>query len=274
MTDPGRHAAAVAALPDDLDALVAVVQGLLVHPFLAESLYGVAVTDDEAVHERRVEGILDRVLARDPAPLDVARPPVRRVPGNCRQISVLLTALLRAHGRPARARCGFGDYFLTDAFEDHWACERWDDDAGRWTLVDAQLDAVQRDLFGIGFPITDVPRDRFVVAGDAWAAYRDGRVDPQRYGLSARADGGPGWIAGNLIRDAASLAGHEMLPWDGWGAMLAPGSEHHAFLDRLAVLTADPDAHGDELARLAAEDDRLRVPRRVLDLLRGGDGPV
>ncbi|HEX7131389.1 MAG TPA: transglutaminase domain-containing protein [Iamia sp.] len=270
ITDPGRHAAAVAALPADLDALISVVQGLVVHVHLA-GIYGVTVDDDDAVHERRVEAILDRVLALDPAPLDVARPPERRVLGNCRQISVLMTALLRAHGRPARARCGFGSYFVEGAHEDHWVCET--EVGGRWVLVDAQMDAVQREMFAIDFPVTDVPRDRFVVAGDAWTAYRAGRVDPDRYGLSILDDGGPSWIAGNLVRDAASLAGTEMLPWDIWGAM-SETDDHTDFLDRLAVLTADPDAHRDELARLAADDGRVRVPERVVNALRARDEPV
>jgi hypothetical protein len=279
MTDPGRHRPAVAALPDDLDALIGVVQSLLVHVHLAE-VYGVTVDDDaeDAVHERRVEAILDRVLDRDPAPLDVPRPAERRVLGNCRQVSVLLTALLRAHGRPARTRCGFGAYFVADAHEDHWVCERWDDDAEHWVLVDAQLDAVQREIFGIDFPVTDVPRDQFVIAGDAWSSYRAGRVDPERFGLSILGDGGPWWIAGNLIRDAASLAGVEMLPWDAWGGMVVPGTEvddeRIAFFDRLAVLTDDPDTHRDELDRLAADDWRLHVPDRVDNVVRGRDEPV
>jgi hypothetical protein len=278
ITDPGRHRDAVAALPDDLDALIDVVQGLLVHVHLAEVFYGITVDDDSAVHERRVETILDRVLALDPAPLEVARPPERRVLGNCRQVSVLLTALLRAHGRPARARCGFGTYFLEGSYEDHWACERWDDDTGRWTLVDAQLDRLQRELFAIDFPIADVPRDRFVVAGDAWTRYRAGDVDPGRFGLSLLGRAGPWWIAGNLIRDAASLAGTEMLPWDAWGGMVGPDvaidDERATFLDHLAALTADPDAHRQELDRLAADDWRLHVPDRVLNALRGHDEPV
>ncbi len=277
MTDPGRHAAAVAALPDDLDALVAVVQGVLVHELLV-AVYGIELdaTAREAIHDRRVEAVLDRVVALDPAPLDVPRPPERRVAGNCRQISVLLTALLRAHGRPARARCGFGTYFVEGTHEDHWACETVVD--GRWVLVDAQMDDVQRDLFGIDFPATDVPRDAFVVAGDAWTRYRAGELDGDTCGLTALPEFGAWWITQNLVRDAASLAGTKMLPWDVWGAMAVPGvaftDEQVAFFDRLAELTADPDAHADELAHLAATDDRLRVPEQVFNAGRGCVEPV
>lgn len=273
MTDVGRHAEAVAALPDDLDALVAVVQGLLVHVHLAEDVYGVAVEADAeaAVHERRVAAILDRVRAIDDAPLAVARPAERRVLGNCRQVTVLLTALLRAKGRPARARCGFGTYFREGFHEDHWVCETRVDE--RWVLVDAQLDAVQRDRFAIEFPVTDVPRDRFVVAGDAWTAHREGTLDADRCGLSVVGEGGAWWIDGNLVRDAAALLDVPLLPWDLWGGMAGPDAPADAdritFLDRLARLTAEPEAHRDELAGLAVEDDRLRVPHEVVNAVRG-----
>jgi hypothetical protein len=279
ITDLGRHRDAVAALPADLDALIDVVQGLVVHEHLAE-VYGVTISEEArtAVHERRVEDLLDRALALDDAPLATARPPERRVVGNCRQISVLITALLRAHDVPARARCGFGAYFVRGSYEDHWACERWDPDEQRWTLVDAQMDAVQRDLFAVDFPITDVPRDRFVVAGDAWRAHREGRIDAARCGLSIVGEGGPWWIASNLIRDAAALAGTELLPWDVWGGMVAPEAaiddDRGAFFDELAALTVDPDAHRDELDRLAADDWRLRVPDRVFNALRERAEPV
>jgi hypothetical protein len=42
----------------------------------------------------------------------------------------------------------------------------------RWILVDAQLDAVQRETFKPGFDPLDVPRDGFIVAGDAWRQCR------------------------------------------------------------------------------------------------------
>jgi hypothetical protein len=44
-----------------------------------------------------------------------------------------------------------------------------------------------------------VPRDRFVVAGDAWRQVRTGSADPSRYGLSAIGEAGAWWIAANLL---------------------------------------------------------------------------
>ena len=75
-----------------------------------------------------------------PRPLD------RRLVGNCRRFSVLLVAMLRHQGVPARARCGFGAYFLPNHFEDHWVVEYWNQEGGRWVFVDAQLDELQREV--------------------------------------------------------------------------------------------------------------------------------
>lgn len=65
--------------------------------------------------------------------------------GVCRHSNVLLAAMLRTQGVPARARCGFAGYFTPGKFEDHWVCEYWDAAEKRWILVDAQIDALQRE---------------------------------------------------------------------------------------------------------------------------------
>jgi hypothetical protein len=134
MTAAGRYAPLLADLPADIEALAAVAQGLLIHEHMAQG-YGVSLSeaDRASVHVRRVEDLLAQIVARDGRPLQVARPPEARLPGNCRHFSVLMTAMLRAQRRPARARCGFGGYFGTGMFEDHWVCEYWHAGQQRWS---------------------------------------------------------------------------------------------------------------------------------------------
>ncbi len=278
MTTPGRYAPLLESLPRDIAGLAAVAQGLLLHEHMARG-YGVELSDSDraSVHIRRVEGILEQIVARDSRPLEVPRTPERRLPGNCRHFTVLATAMLRAHGNPARARCGFGGYFGTGAFEDHWVCEYWDAGQERWVLADAQIDDVQRSWFEVDFDLTDVPRDRFLVAGDAWTSYRSGTADPAKFGLSLLNEAGEWWIAGNLMRDAAALLNIELLPWDCWGAMPAPeeaiGNDLAELFDRLADLTREPDKAPAELRELC-EDERLRVPPTVRNSVRGRDEAV
>jgi hypothetical protein len=271
MTAAGRYAPLLEELPGDVASLAAVAHGLLVHEFLAEA-YGVTLTEEDraSVHLRPVEAMLERIVARDARPLGVAREPQGRLATNCRGFTVLMVAMLRAHGTPARARCGFGGYFTEGRFEDHWVCEYRDD--GRWVLVDAQIDGRQRQLFGIDFDVTDVPRDRFLIAGDAWAAFRRGDADPSVFGLSQINEAGDWWIASNLVRDAAALDNLELLPWDAWGAMPGPDDkideELAGLFDRLAALTQAPDANLAGLQALVRGDDRLRVPAAVHNYAR------
>jgi len=271
MTAAGRYAPLLEELPGDVAALAAVAHGLLIHEFIAEA-YGVALAEDEraSVHLRPVEAMLAEIVARDARPLGVAREPAGRLATNCRGFSVLMVAMLRAHGRPARARCGFGGYFTDGRFEDHWVCEYRD--GGRWALVDAQIDERQRELFGIDFDVLDVPRDRFLVAGDAWAACRRGDADPSAFGLTVVNEAGDWWIASNLVRDAAALDNLELLPWDGWGAMPGPDDKIDddlaGLFDRLAALTQDPDANLGALRALVRGDERLRVPAAVHNYAR------
>ncbi|MCA2213027.1 transglutaminase domain-containing protein [Jidongwangia harbinensis] len=275
LTFAGKYESLFDGLPGDVAGLARVAQGLLIHEFLAHE-YGVTLTDESraTVHLRPVEAILDAVVSVDDRPLDQARPPERRVASNCRGFTVLTVAMLRARGVPARARCGFGNYFGGDGFhEDHWVAEWYDAGQDRWRLADAQLDEKQRGLFSITFDVTDVPRDRFVVAGDAWTRYRSGAADPDRFGLSSINEAGAWWIAGNLARDAAALTGVEVLPWDCWGVMPEPTDPvDEALFDRLAELTREPSV--DELSRFLRDDERVRVPDTVRNALRQRQEPL
>jgi len=271
MTSSRRHAPVFAELPHDVAALARVAQGLLLHEHAAP-LYGVALADERRseVHIRPVEGMLDRLLAYEGRPLSVARPVEARLVGVCRHFTVLLVAMLRSKGVPARARCGFGTYFKPGHFYDHWVCEYWKAAEARWIRVDAQLDEVQRAELKVDFDPLDVPHDRFVIAGDAWAQCRGGKADPAKFGIFDMR--GLWFIAGNVVRDVAALNNMEMLPWDVWGAMLRPDeppqNDQLALFDRLAALTRELDASFKELRKLYEGDDRLRVPPVVFNALR------
>lgn len=273
MTSPGRHAALLHDLPGDVAGLAGVLHGLVIHEHLAE-LYGVTLAEEDraSVHVRRTEDLLGLIDARDSRPLSVPREPAARLPGNCRHFTVLMVAMLRAQGVPARARCGFGGYFGNGLFEDHWVCEYWNSSEQRWILVDAQIDEKQLEIFAVDFDLNDVPRDRFLIAGDAWAKCREGTADPSDFGLSQIKESGMWWIAGNLMRDAAALGNIELLPWDAWGVMPKPyaeiGADELVLFDQLAGYTRIADGAFDLLQQLYAEDERLTVPSAVLNALR------
>ena len=264
LSDAGLWALQFAALPDDVAGLAKVLQGLLIHEHLAD-VYGITLSERQRgePHVRGAGEILERIAVHDSRPLTYPRPPGERFAGCCRHYVLMLVAMLRSKGIAARARCGFGAYFAKDRFVDHWVTEYFDAAQGRWVLVDAQIDDRQRALFGIDFDTLDVPREKFLVAGDAWRLCRDGRADPQAFGVLDMA--GLWFIASNVIRDVAALNNREMLPWDVWGGMTLADSEIDlAFIDRLARLTREPDRHQDELRTVYA-DPRVAVPSTVFN---------
>jgi hypothetical protein len=274
MTATGPLSAEFGTLPTDLASLCEIIQGVLIHRDLAPFLYRLTLSAqqlDEA-HIRPVTEMLTRIHARDLRPLSIAREPGHRLAGVCRHFATMLTAILRQQGIAARARCGFGAYFNPERFEDHWVCEYWNVRQARWVLVDAQLDAVQHAAFHLDFDPLDVPRDRFVVAGDAWQMCRTGKVAPARFGLTHIGLQGLWFVAGNLLRDLAALNRMEMLPWDVWGLMPKPdealSNENLALFDRLAALTLAGDETFFAIREIYDRDDRLRVPSVVFNALR------
>jgi hypothetical protein len=243
VTDPGPHAALLDSLPDPLDQLCRSIQGLLIHRNWAEA-YGVRLPPERAgdAQARSVDRILDFILELDSRPLAEQRDPLKRFAGTCRDFAVLLCAVLRHRGLPARARCGFGTYFVPGRFEDHWICEHWDSVTERWVQTDAQLDEVQREKLKLDFDSLDMPEDRFVVAGAAWRQCRRGDADPEQFGIFDMH--GLWFVRGNVLRDLASLNRVEVLPWDDWGMLLRLGEnegvpEDLQLIDEAARLTAD-----------------------------------
>jgi hypothetical protein len=269
MTDPGPLDALLKDAPTDIPGMVAYIQNLLLHVHWAPA-YRMRLNEtrqDEA-NTRSTHDMLALMQRHDPRPLAFVRTLYQRMVGNCRHFSTFGTALFRRAGIPARARCGFGMYFQKDFGADHWVVEYWNGTG--WQLLDAQIDAAQRAMLSLPFDPLDVPRDQFVIAFDAWQKCRAGKADPDRFGIFDM----KGWwfIAGNVLRDFASLNNMEMLPWDTWGAMVQPGEavtpEKFALFDRLAALAADPDAHFAELRALYQDDASLRVPPQVFNVLR------
>lgn len=274
MTAPGPHAREIRALPGDLTAQCGVVQGLLIHRDLAKMVYGITLSEKQRddAHLRPLTDIIARIRELDGAPLAAPRKPERRVPAICRHFTVMLCAMLRAHGIPARARCGFGAYFNPPHFEDHWVAEYWNAAESRWVLVDAQLDGPLCDAMKPDFSPLDVPRDRFIIAGDAWQQCRSGRSSADLFGLSFIGLKGLWFIAGNVIRDLAALNRMPMLPWDAWGMMPKDDAEFteeaKKQIDKVAALTLAGDGAFEEIRACYESDERLRVPPIVFNVLR------
>jgi hypothetical protein len=263
ITDPGTSTALLSDLPTDVAGLVEVVQGLMIHIFWAER-YGLKLSPErqQEVNLRWVTRLLGRIRELNDTPLTVKRPLEQKLVGNCRDHSTLLVTLLRHQGIPARARCGFGAYFMPNHYEDHWVVEYWHAGESRWVMVDPQLDSFQREALGIQFDTLDMPPGQFIPAGQGWQLCRTGQADPDSFGIFNMH--GLWFIRGNLARDLAALNKVELLPWDGWGLgdkdEKALTLEDLTLLDRAAALTLAGNESFAEMRAFYQAQEGLRVP--------------
>src|ERR1041385_8480308 len=269
MTDAGALDALLEDAPRDIPGIVAFIQNLLLHVHWA-ARYGVTLSTERRDEQnvRSTADMLALMQRHDGRPLRDARAVDQRAVGTCRNFSVFGTALFRRAGIPSRSRVGFGAYFNKGTFEDHWVIEYWNGTA--WQLLDAQIDEKQRSVLQLTFDTRDVPRSEFVIAGDAWQKCRSGKADPKTFGIFDLH--GLWFIAGNVVRDFASLNNEEMLPWDVWGPMIMSDDlltpDKLALFDKLAGLTLAPDKHFAEVRALYDNDSSLHVPAQVFNVER------
>jgi hypothetical protein len=256
-SDPGSLAPWLADVEPDIGRLHAIASGLVFHYWANGDIvvHGFAPERVGEISLRYADTIFARLRELNPAPLSQSRKPTERMVGCCRDFTLLLVALARQHGIPARTRVGFATYLIPGWALDHVVAELWD--GSRWRLVEPTL-AEHDDI-----DLLDVPRDRFLVAADAWAACRSGDLDPEQCVIAP--DLTPphlrGWphLAHNLVHDLATLNKHEMLTWDRWGA-LADRDRRTLDRTRLDALAESLRSGDDE--RIAADftDPDFRVP--------------
>lgn len=262
MTEVSEYRDEISALPDSIPALVSVVQGLLVHGHWLKS-YGIENAEDKRTFEMNIRSMhqrIDLIKKQNPMPLLSQRDIPHRQIGCCRDFTVLFAAFLRCKGIPARARCGFGRYFLPDQYEDHWVAEYYDVSQRRWIMVDPQIDDLQREKLNIKFDTLDMPRDQFVTGGEAWHLVREKGYNPQLFGIFKMR--GMDFIKGDFVRDVAALGKTELLPWDIWGIMEKDYSgmteSEKCELDDIVRMTISAEDNFESLKNLAEHDSRFK----------------
>jgi hypothetical protein len=281
-SDPGKYRPLLAGMVRetgaDPRALAERIRGLMIHVFWRKA-YGLEEDRERSLAETNLRSMPEKLALIAEAQESLGRPassaeplpPGKKLIGNCRDYSLFFAALLREAGIPARARCGFGMYFMPNHGEDHWVVERWDEGRGNWVISDPQLDGVMIEKIGIAFDPMDLPDGAFLSGGEAWLACRRGE-DPKRYGIFDLC----GWdfVKGDMVRDFLSLSGFELLPWDLWGAMMQGHSElgeaELAILDSAAARAPMRAGLGRTEAERLCADRRFALPRRISSFPKGG----
>ncbi|WP_441236474.1 transglutaminase-like domain-containing protein [Bradyrhizobium sp. 930_D9_N1_4] len=253
-TDPGAYAASISSLPPDIPAVCRALHGLLIHEaWIERQGLDPAAFSGQSRATLPVAQRLQQLLTIDLRPLTVARLGTSRALATCRDFSMMLCAVLRHRGVPARIRCGFARYFSGNPYDDHWVCEYWAGDEQRWVLVDAELDELHRRLLKFDFDPVDVPRTAFITGIEAWTLCRSGTIDPAQLGHGPTT--GLFFARVNLARDLLALAGIETSAWDSW----READESHRSLDDAALSLRDGMAQRGE-AGAFANTPSLRVP--------------
>jgi len=90
----------------------------------------------------------------------------------CRSQAILLSAILKAKGVPARARSGYAPYIKYNGISfDHWITEYYDSAQNKWILVDADMCCHE-----VKFNVYDMPRNSFIFGAEAYLGYRKGTI--------------------------------------------------------------------------------------------------
>jgi len=258
ITDPRENVHLFDGLPRDLLGLVKTVQGLLVYIEWAKS-YNMRVPEErrQELYLRSVPQMLGHILALDPSPLPVPRPPERRKVSICRDFAVLLVSMLRHQGIPARLRIGFAGYFgaKRPRYWDHRITEYWNEGLNRWVLVDAMVDDLHRKALNLKIDPLNITDDSpFISAGDAWRRCREGKADPEDFGDSPDDRGMPP-IRYALLHDLDALNKVELVGFDAWHALIDKPEDgvtegERKLLDDIAELTVQVDSRFDDLQTL------------------------
>ena len=285
-------------LSPDPRVIFQVTQGLVVHDMWLER-YGVKARPEQersvctpSASDMLAQVSRLRAVILSPA---VPRSPEERIIACCREFTVLAVALFRAKGIPARARCGFALYLAAPGFyEDHWMCEYWN--GMQWVAIDPQIDPFQQSAFRdwgnkteeseadykamlLSLDPMNLTEKHFVTAGVAWKAYREGKADPAKFGISANPGEygletlyGAWFIRGQLLRDFAALNKVEPVPflvrlgfgqdWKSWRLLSAKDDELSdddlKLLDMIADFCVAPDGKLDEINELFKSNKDLQ----------------
>ncbi len=303
ITSLEKHKAFTEWLIADPGVIYQVVQGLIVHDGWV-TIYGqdYIKSHDYPQKTAYMADLLDKALELDGSNLAIPRHPRDRVIACCREFATLMCALLRAKGIPARSRCGFAVYFgWNEIYDDHWICEYWN--GAQWIMADSQYDPFQqsmtlywlktagRDLEQIlqrvkQFNPRNLKPDEFITAGQAWKLCRDGKANPENFGIGCPIR--PEWgidslyglwfVRGQLLRDFAALNKVETVPylvrickgldWKPWRLMALKDDEltkkDLSLLDDIAALTTNTDVNHSKIQEAYTMNRDLGVPAEII----------
>lgn len=179
----------------------------------------------------------------------------------CRYVSVLMSAILKAKGIPARSRAGFAPYFKEGISMDHWINQYYSEKEKRWITFDA--DGFYEEG-GMELSQYDMEEENFDWVAKAYLAVRRKETDGRQY---LYADGLGTCSIPALVRylvyDFHALMNQELtytiLPAFMEGRLGELSETELQELDYLAELLLEPDKNFDKLCAFWNKERKYRI---------------
>lgn len=179
----------------------------------------------------------------------------------CRYVSVLMSAILKAKGIPARCRAGFAPYFKEGVSMDHWINQYYSEKEKRWITFDA--DGFYEEG---GMPLSqyDMPESSFDWVAEAYLSVRNGKTDGKQYVYADNLGtcSLPALIR-YLIYDFHALMNQELtytfLPAYLEGRLDRLTEVELQEFDRLARWMLEPDRYFEELCTIWKQERKWRI---------------
>ena len=278
-TDLGFYKNFAKNLPDNIKELCLLQRHQIIHPFNLmdetrynkNSFYGdmTQISETRLIYEDDIfptaQSALAELLRKD-AKYHTEREIKDKIHCTCRSQAILLVAILKAKGIPARARSGFAGYCKNDgSYWDHWITEYFDEIRRKWILVDADecCDNIDFDPF-------DIPREKFLFGGKAWLGMRKKEFQEKEicYASNPVTMGLKGAIRG-LFYDFHCLMNDEIIflhmPSYIREKNFELSEEEYQELDELAEFMLNPDENFDKLQEIWENKIKFRIMSGALN---------
>jgi hypothetical protein len=258
-TDPGEYAYLYEELPSSHEDLCDIIEATLVHPVeirIKEIEVPLERAYEDTVHKSVAE-MLARLVKHNPDGLVPDRRFEEKIYVACVHHALLYASIMKHREVPARLRAGFAPYIgerlgIEGLHTGHAVTEVWDEEKGRWILIDPDLKMI------------DFERKRFEFPADVWAAYRSGKIEVGERYRSYRGHGHYALLH-MLCLDLRCALNNEVSYWldppiidDLQVSIEDIDPERLAVLDRVAELLKLPEANLAELERLYDQHEYLK----------------
>lgn len=210
-----------------------------------------------------VSAMLAELFRRDAGGFAFDRSEENKLILTCRFTAILMAAILKAKGIPARARCGFAPYFEVEGLDkdksyDHWINQYWNEKESRWITLDP--DACLEDY--IKFDVFDMPDKSFDFPADAWLKVRRGELEGNHF-IDAAGYEGLVTVSWQLFHDFHALMNNEILYQHGPAYLVNRmdklTEEEFKELDDLAEFLQKPDDNFDKLKEIWETNKTFRI---------------